>query len=75
MELDGSQERVLGPRLCEGAREKRVTAVKAYPAGKSLIQAVEHSRNGMRRVRTRISFGAATINQTACKLARQREIR
>lgn len=75
MEMDGYQERVLGPCLGEGAREKRVTAVKADPAGKIEIQAVERSGSGMGRVRAPSSFGSATVNQTPRELALRRQIR
>jgi hypothetical protein len=75
VELDGTQERMIAPRLSERAREKRVTAVKAYPDGKILIEAIDCSRGNTGRVSARSAFGAGTVNQTARELSGRRDAR
>jgi hypothetical protein len=72
VELDGSEERVLRPCLRKGAREQSVTALKADPAGKIQIEAVQRNGSGLG---ARRSLGTATLNQPARELSRRRQIR
>jgi hypothetical protein len=74
-ELNLRQRRVLGPRLCEPAREQRVAAVGTNPPRERPVQMVAGSGGGSRgRVALR-SFGPVTVDQVAGDASRRRLVR
>jgi hypothetical protein len=74
-ELNLRQRWVLGPGLCEPAREQRVAAVGTDPPRECPVEMVARGGGGARGGVALRSFGPVTGDQAACDAPRQRLVR